>query len=1275
MVRMTLPRWFIILLFARLCVVDLPLSADEKATEGNPNPPSNATEEFQSVRGIVTSIDGSPISNAKIVLGQIKRIPILATTDEAGKFEAKNIPKSRTNLYPTVSHPEFVSLGSFECKLDKSGVTEVSWKMEKGAAIRGRVTAKEDGRPLKDITIIEGRSRFGSNRVEPKVKTDANGNFELGSIRPGSCVINAFSPDFAPAMKEVAVDVEHPAEVEFQLEKGRDVTGRVTDPSGKPVPKAWIITDTWNGVRMFRRETHTDKDGNYKLRQMPSTPTIVNVILKDYVSVRDLQVKGGDEKNITLSPVTPYFIKLRLADTDRVPEKPTVQEGYVFQGRTEIEWRNQMYPASYDAKTGIFTIREDEPFYGEKAFRFRVDGYQDAVFDLPETPPASTSIELTLQRAKVTTGHVVDADDGKPLEGVTVALADNSDRMALSHYVDFKNIPKALKEFTGTFAVTTKDGRFELPAIDAATDKTLILIKPDVSFFVVGPAKDFAGFNSFDIPFPKGGVIECSISTAGVPQPEEDVSLSYFQSQRRLNPTFTPFSFGGKSSTGVDGTYRFVGLGPGRYHLQQVKSFNEQGGGTSYSLSDAPQEILIRPGQTATVKFSRPEGKTIRGKVLEGNDKPSGNCIVMLQQSTPFEPLRRLDVVRAGTNGEFIFAHVAPGDYQVVAQHYTRSGSGAMCGLGNNDRSGQSNVTIKEDATVVVKLKPESTSERLKETKIKGAICPQFAGNLLDGNKSIKLSDLNGKVVVIDFWATWCGPCMAVMPEMKQIYEKYKDHKDVVFITVSLDEDESQLRKVIKVKGLPFPVLYSGDGWKDSMAQALGVHGIPSSYVIAPSGRFASERVHGSQLGQTIEAVLHDAGLSGSEETSPSRRVVIKTTLDGEPIGLAGASIDLRVLDKDGKAIHEESIPVVGTGNEFVYSDIPQGDGSRIVLAGVANGVRTKELEVALDKEVVEATVAFECPRILSGRVTKGEENAEVAGLVVEARRTDNFARTVTTDAEGRFSMRVLPGDYLVSFNQKNQTTIIGTTKREFKTVLADRDLTELELRACTVTSLEGEVVDQDNNPVNDAWIQLISNWSKKPIKTDANGHFKISDVPSHGALAVRAGKDQLMGGIEIADRGVPPRIVLSKSKFADGLRAGQMVPKLPVTQLIDQKETNWKPLAERNNLVLFCPLWHPRSKEWISSARSWADSQDTSLVIVSIDPSAEVCQKWTKTLGLDQTVNFIDPYGLHAASEWSLNSPGQSYLVSPAGMILAIQEPGRFDSPPAKAQANGEAF
>ena len=100
----------------------------------------------------------------------------------------------------------------------------------------------------------------------------------------------------------------------------------------------------------------------------------------------------------------------------------------------------------------------------------------------------------------------------------------------------------------------------------------------------------------------------------------------------------------------------------------------------------------------------------------------------------------------------------------------------------------------------------------------------EFA-NAING-KPISMKDLKGKVVVIDFWATWCGPCVAEMPKMKELYAKYQD-QGVEFIGVSLDQPKEQggldsLKKFVKEHEIAWPQYYQGDCWTASSPEVLG---------------------------------------------------------------------------------------------------------------------------------------------------------------------------------------------------------------------------------------------------------------------------------------------------------------------------------------------------------------------------------------------------------------------------------------------------------------------
>jgi thiol-disulfide isomerase/thioredoxin len=110
--------------------------------------------------------------------------------------------------------------------------------------------------------------------------------------------------------------------------------------------------------------------------------------------------------------------------------------------------------------------------------------------------------------------------------------------------------------------------------------------------------------------------------------------------------------------------------------------------------------------------------------------------------------------------------------------------------------------------------------------------------------KLVSMKDFAGKVVVIDFWATWCGPCIAEMPKKKEIYSKYKA-RGVEFIGVSLDIPESKggldkLKAFVNDNDIPWPQLYQGKGWKSEFSTSWGVNFVPTLFIIDADGKLHS---------------------------------------------------------------------------------------------------------------------------------------------------------------------------------------------------------------------------------------------------------------------------------------------------------------------------------------------------------------------------------------------------------------------------------------------------
>jgi thiol-disulfide isomerase/thioredoxin len=114
-------------------------------------------------------------------------------------------------------------------------------------------------------------------------------------------------------------------------------------------------------------------------------------------------------------------------------------------------------------------------------------------------------------------------------------------------------------------------------------------------------------------------------------------------------------------------------------------------------------------------------------------------------------------------------------------------------------------------------------------------VAPDFSWQTQDG-KVMHLSDLKGKVVLLDFWATWCGPCRMTIPHVESIHEKFKD-KGLVVIGVNLDNPSKReaVSKFIKEHGITYTVV----GDNGTVANEYGVSGIPRFFFIDKHGRIA----------------------------------------------------------------------------------------------------------------------------------------------------------------------------------------------------------------------------------------------------------------------------------------------------------------------------------------------------------------------------------------------------------------------------------------------------
>lgn len=135
-----------------------------------------------------------------------------------------------------------------------------------------------------------------------------------------------------------------------------------------------------------------------------------------------------------------------------------------------------------------------------------------------------------------------------------------------------------------------------------------------------------------------------------------------------------------------------------------------------------------------------------------------------------------------------------------------------------------------------------------------GSMAPDFTLNTPEG-ESVSLHGVKAKVKILDFWASWCGPCRAENPNLVKLYQEYKD-AGLEVMSVSLDNKVEPWKKAIAADGLPWIHVSSLEGWACPVAELYHVSGIPAIFLLDADNRIVGSKLHGKQLAEMVAEML-----------------------------------------------------------------------------------------------------------------------------------------------------------------------------------------------------------------------------------------------------------------------------------------------------------------------------------------------------------------------------------------------------------------------------------
>lgn len=289
--------------------------------------------------------------------------------------------------------------------------------------------------------------------------------------------------------------------------------------------------------------------------------------------------------------------------------------------------------------------------------------------------------------------------------------------------------------------------------------------------------------------------------------------------------------------TASDGTYELTGIRPGIVTISYQHA----------NYATAIREADLFTGKTETINLKLSTGRPIGGTVVDGEGEPIDQVWVTAEEWKGYATLG----LRAITtdDGRFTLPHAPPGE---VRCSFFKPGYG--------EEVRQVLATGRTDYRIVLKASSPEPAPAMAERGGKIAVgepVPDLTMTATDGTE-FELAELRGKYVLIDCWASWCGPCIGEVPHLKAVREATRERADFVMIGVSLDQDRDAFRRAVEKHELNWPQVCGEDSGAREVFETFDGRGIPYICLIGPDGRIVAQHLRGPQIVEQVRKHLGD---------------------------------------------------------------------------------------------------------------------------------------------------------------------------------------------------------------------------------------------------------------------------------------------------------------------------------------------------------------------------------------------------------------------------------
>lgn len=577
--------------------------------------------------------------------------------------------------------------------------------------------------------------------------------------------------------------------------------GQVFNHIGAGVPNATVTLKQDNAAAAIATTT-TNELGDFRLyadRKITGPATVE--FTKEHHKTISREIELG-------RPDGPPFVDVEMTGD-------LVLRGKVVDARDEkpVKGANVLIEAGYKEWTadtdsnGTFAI--EGLFPGPADLRVDADGYARCKSKI-ERAEEATDLTLKLSPERIAHLRVVD-ESGKELAGVGVEIVEEAS-------ADYRHL------LTGTNGIATfRRLPFEAPSLQVRLSHEAYVSSPEFDRTVELPTDKAE--STHDLVMQQAGFLVGTVVDATTREPLLGARLTVGSFlDDRLPRGWSEF----------DGSYRITGIPPG----EAVVTVHLSG----YAPELATAQVEAGKEQTLSVKMAAP--RNVAGTVAGPDGKPVPGAYISATKWREHETLG----LRAMSNPAGAFEIIdAPADAFEVSVYAP----------GFNPLVDQQVPVGSEPLAFKLTVDERANATGSAPKLATGSDAPAFDLTTLGGEK-ITSESVKGKVVLLDFWATWCGPCVMEIPHLREVYESFGTRKDFVMVSVSLDDDASALGRFVTQRKMNWNQVCGEKNGARKASDDFGVAAIPAIFIIDREGKMAAQNLRGTQTAQKLAEMLKE---------------------------------------------------------------------------------------------------------------------------------------------------------------------------------------------------------------------------------------------------------------------------------------------------------------------------------------------------------------------------------------------------------------------------------